>query len=696
MICPGPPLPLPKGFTTAGDYVDSLLDFATKSHILHYLCGGVHILDFFTQSPDLYCTIIPEEWRQWFDTQDIQDILEFLLRENPDVSVSAKSLHSTAQEPRSKNGGPMPPQSLLQYVCSIKKLCLDTSFSPQKKEASKVSKPRQSVKQNKSNYMPSNHALIAGMSPKKQHEVLHFASFVAELTDSLNAAMEKTNNSLISHIVDFGSGQNYLGRTLATKPYCKDIIAIESRPHVVQGAKRMDYRVNLVAKEVVMRNKKEFRNNSGTKQLKKSNGLADVDLESLSTFQPSNDSSTTEASHKEAKLDSVSAADSSMGSVQYVEHQISSGDLAPVIEKIKTKPDAVDVARGHNPRFEHKMMVVSLHSCGNLLHHGIRSLVLNDSVHAVAMVGCCYNLMTERLGPPTYISPSLQHTFPRTAQASARRDPHGFPMSERLATLQHTMIEPYNYLRLQQTVDSNEIEGLASIQTGLRLNLTARMMAVQAPRNWTPDTSEGFFTRHFYRALLQRIFVDKGVVDSPNHNSLRSSGVSLPDTLDGTSPIVIGALSKGCYTSFTTYVRGAVAKLEQIAIKERSGNGQASRTSDQTSLMGDELLKHRANNFDIASQLAKEKVGVLTDEEILEYETRFQQRKKDLCIVWSLMAFSAQILEALILIDRWLWLKEQDCVEEAWVQTAFEYEKSPRNMVIVGIKKSLKFEEDHR
>jgi hypothetical protein len=55
--------------------------------------------------------------------------------------------------------------------------------------------------------------------------------------------------------------------------------------------------------------------------------------------------------------------------------------------------------------------------------------------------------------------------------------------------------------------------------------------------------------------------------------------------------------------------------------------------------------------------------------------------------VWSLMAFSAGVVESLIVVDRWLWLQEQEEVAEAWVEPVFDYAVSPRNMVVVGIKK---------
>ena len=77
----------------------------------------------------------------------------------------------------------------------------------------------------------------------------------------------------------------------------------------------------------------------------------------------------------------------------------------------------------------------------------------------------------------------------------------------------------------------------------------------------------------------------------------------------------------------------------------------------------------------------------MSDEEIADYEDRFRKRKKDLSVIWSLMAFSAGVVEAAIVVDRWLWLREQEEVKEAWVEAVFDYRLSPRNLVVVGIKR---------
>lgn len=255
---------------------------------------------------------------------------------------------------------------------------------------------------------------------------------------------------------------------------------------------------------------------------------------------------------------------------------------------------------------------------------------MNDSVKAVAMVGCCYNLVTERLGPPSYKLPTLRPSHPRLDRSASAYDPHGFPMSKRLASYKHRHGE------------------------GIRINITARMMAVQAPENWTTTDCEGFFTRHFYRALLQRVFMDVGVVEKPSALEADFGSGSPRGWSGGGQPIIIGSLRKSCYSNFVTYARGAVEKIGEDSV-------------------------HGAS--------IKERMGGLSDSQLLDYYENFKHKKYELSLIWSLMAFSAGVMESVIVVDRWLWLKEQEEVSQCWVQTVFEYEQSPRNLVVVGIKR---------
>lgn len=631
-------LPCSPEFESSEQYVDSLLDFIGSNELLHTLCGGVHVLDFFTRKPDLYTLVIAPEWRSFFRAHDIMDILDLLMRED---------LQIFDQRPESWREGPVPSQTLLQYINQIRKLSLRREHTPINRKDEKGS-----------NGPKTTHTLArqvaVGMNVKKIHEVDNFCRYL----DKLTTEIAESTDQEITHLVDFGAGQNYLGRALASEPYNKHIIALESKQHNIEGARNWDVLAKLAPKQQIMRNKKEWRiqRDAMAEQGISEKEFSKLDLKGERGFhaeEPTPDEEPTQQA-------TLKISNEGVGSIQYVEHYIKDGDLSRVVPQIvdqsvvrekvtsdltssttaqpssKQIPDNfVEGNLSLNPdirALDPKLLVISLHSCGNLVHHGIRSLLLNPSVSAVALVGCCYNLITERLGPATYKLPSLRSNHPRLDSTSSSHDPHGFPMSSRLCNAQ------------------------TATGKGLRLNITARMMAVQAPQNWGKKDSESFFKRHFYRALLQKMFMDKGVVQQPKVEDVHgNNGSPLGWSAGGgTAPIILGSLRKSCYTSFLTYVRGA---LEKLLLDPVRGPDFAAKMSD------------------------------ISDEEINRYEQEFKERGKELSVMWSLMAFSAGVIEAAIVVDRWLWLKEQEEVKEAWVEAVFEFKHSPRNLVVVGVKK---------
>ncbi|KAK5663092.1 hypothetical protein OQA88_6508 [Cercophora sp. LCS_1] len=588
---PEKPLPYSEDFSSAEEYVESVLNFAATSELFQFLCGGVHILDFFTTDPGLFIAAVPKEWQQFLVDREPMTLLDFLMRDDLDALPAA--------------GTPgAPPETLVQYIKDIRRLSLRRGFRPA---------------QSKLPVLPRSVAL--GMNVKKTHEVTQFAGYI----DQLSEEVAQVSGFQLTHMVDFGSGQNYLGRTLASPPYNKHIVAVESKESNMAGAKTLDILSGVAEKTKRMRNKKlyqqildrvdpsQHKNQEALKQAAIELGVTEAELSIVDL-------------RSAASLEPTYAFQEGKGYIEYVVGRLEHADLSGVISQLRGYEEESD------PN-DLRMMAVSIHSCGNLSHYGIRSMVSNPCIKAVAIVGCCYNLLTEKLGPPTYkppfSRPSLQPVNARVTRESERRDPQGFPMSERVAA--------YN-------------------GHGIRFNITARMMACQAPENWTEKESDGFFTRHFYRAVLQKIFLDKGVIARVYHSG--EDGDQASPFNSSTNPVVIGSLRKQCYTSFNAYVRGAITKLTTNA------------------------------DFSQYSQVIRDKLGDITDEEIGRYEEEYRCRKRELSAVWSLMAFSATVVESVIVMDRWLFLKEHsDVVADCWVETVFDYQQSPRNLVVVGIKR---------
>ncbi|KAJ5872414.1 uncharacterized protein N7529_004767 [Penicillium soppii] len=599
------PIPISGAWENPDAYIKALLRFSTTSVLFMNLCGGVHMVDFLTREPDLYTQILPNEWISFFEQHDVQDIIRLLLREDIEHLRGAGE-HSVDQSSRTWNGGAFPPQSLLDYIFDIRQLTIQREM------------PISSLKMVE---LPKQVAMH--MNKKKVHEVQCFSQHVASLSDTVS----KRRGEQVSHIVDFGSGQNYLGRTLASSPYYKHIIAIERKHQYISGAKSMDVRARL-AKNPNARNSQKDKsscdNYRGTPEVTvpattdisqptiEGLHVADVPVfKMLGDISLQSDELLGSPTQSPLREKMSKPEIHTRGTLSYIEHEIQDGHLEPVIDHIIHPSPAGGSGGKEKEESDARLMVVSLHSCGNLVHHGLRSLILNPSVVAVAMIGCCYNLLTERLGPTTHDLPILQSLHPRLKETGASYDPHGFPMSKYYE----------NYRSPGAT-------------SGVKLNITARALAVQAPYNWGVNDSEVSFTRHFFRALLQRILVDRSILPKP----------SVPEDVfsDGTHPeastnsIIIGALPKAAFKSFTAYVRAATIKMSRDPI------------------YGLQVQEH---------------IATLTDEEIHCYETH------------------AQLIEAIIVVDRWQFLREQDSVEDCWIQPVFDYRESPRNLAVVGLKK---------
>lgn len=588
---PQKPLPYSDVFPSADEYVENLLYFAANSELFQFLCGGVHILDFFTSEPGTFVSAVPPEWQPFLLQNEPMALLDFITRADLD-----------AVPPQGSPGAP--PPTLLQYVKDIRRLSLKRSFTPSKPNLPKL--PR---------------SVALGMNVKKVHEVAHFSEYIDKLADEV----ANVSGQPLTHLVDFGSGQNYLGRALASPPYNKHIVAVESKESNMAGAKNLDILSGVAEREKLVRNKKVYQRVLETVDPALQNDTAALRAAARKLGLTEEELATIDLRPRE-ELQATYAVEEGKGYIDYVVGRLEHADLSDVVSQLRGYEDM-------EPE-DLRMMAVSIHSCGNLSHYGIRSMISNPCVKAVAIVGCCYNLLTEKLGPPSYkppfSRPTLQPINARAARESERRDPQGFPMSERVSTYGGH---------------------------GIRLNITARMMACQAPQNWTEKESDGFFTRHFYRAVLQRIFLDKGVISRVYHGVDEGSSDVSPFN-SSTNPVIIGSLRKKCYASFPAYVRGAIDKLTTNA------------------------------DFSQYNQVIRDRLADITDDEIERYEAEYRCRRRELSAVWTLMAFSACVVESLIVADRWLFLREHsDIVRDCWVETVFDYRESPRNLAVVGIKR---------
>ena len=304
-MAPTKELPLPKEYSGVNEYVDDLVSFVTSTKLLNLLCGGVHILDFFVSTPDLFEQIFDRDWIEWFDLYDFEDLLDFLLKE--DVGL-LKDERIT-----SWRGRPRPPETLIDYVSSVQKLCLNRVFSSSSEHESII--PR----------------IAIGMKEKKLHEVGRFAFYVNDVVKEV----ETTRDRRITNLVDFGAGQSYLPRALASPPYNKNVVALEGKAENVKGAKALDVMAKLTPKEKQSKYHKQ--------QAQKQTTLLPTTVEDAEEDKITHHSSPALAAEQTSdeltsnvidfKKD-PSSAENYSGSIQHIQQQLEDGDLTSVVSSL--------------------------------------------------------------------------------------------------------------------------------------------------------------------------------------------------------------------------------------------------------------------------------------------------------------------------------------------------------------------------
>ena len=87
-----------------------------KSHFFDLITSKTHILDSFTQDPDLYAAIFPQDWRDWVASVDIYDFIELLIHDDLSRYQDTNNGSDTSTDP---------PSSLIQYIQDEKTVQLD-------------------------------------------------------------------------------------------------------------------------------------------------------------------------------------------------------------------------------------------------------------------------------------------------------------------------------------------------------------------------------------------------------------------------------------------------------------------------------------------------------------------------------------------------------------------------------------------
>jgi hypothetical protein len=155
----------------------------------------------------------------------------------------------------------------------------------------------------------------------------------------------------------------------------------------------------------------------------------------------------------------------------------------------------------------------------------------------------------------------------------------------------------------------------------LKLSASALITGCQAPTNWTHKPDSLFGRKYWYRAVLEKLLYDK---------KLASQG-----------PRPVWGIRTCDLRNFGAYAARALHSLKLEVGKD------------------------------------------ITEENIAEYEERYQGRAAETAILWTLSVLLCRIVESVIALDRVFFLQETG-LENIDILPIFNYQESPRNLMIVA------------
>ncbi|KAM0937295.1 putative Methyltransferase domain-containing protein [Dioscorea sansibarensis] len=464
--------------------------------------------------------------------------------------------------------------------------------------------------------------LTQGMNMKKKHEVEILAAVTNAIASGVGA----------QKIIDVGSGQGYLAQALSFH-YQLVVIAIDATLH---HADVTNARAERIKKHYVAKWRKSHQGNVHVKvsQTVTCHVLSSDTLTTLSSTSSDNEyvEQLTDGSGKNSEINTL--------------------------ESPKAGREGGTLCNQATP-----LVLVGLHSCGDLSVNMLRSFVECEQVKALICIGCCYNLLSE--------------------ECSMKFDvPCGFPLS--------------NFARL------------ASITLGKN----ARDLACQSAERWkslTKDAALQNFDLHAFRAAFQMV-LDKHYPEtlklSPSigrqgkalrRRQLRRNLASQLDVKEvDCSAITPGKAFQGKTSSLTQNSSEieVINQLHNDRVPEdgactMSGHGQScacynnkcnficSSAKADKDVLFEEFVKSGLDHlgFSLAQNV-----------NVFEIWKEIQPYTELVGPFWSLRASLGPLIETYILLDRLLFLQEQGESVQAFLFPLFHPTISPRNMAIVAWK----------
>ncbi|CAO2836379.1 unnamed protein product [Amaranthus hypochondriacus] len=276
-----------------------------------------------------------------------------------------------------------------------------------------------------------------------------------------------------------------------------------------------------------------------------------------------------------------------------------------------------------DPQFESSLILAGLHACGDLSVTMLRAFAECKEVKAVVSIGCCYNLLSEN--------------GCKNVDSNC-----GFPVSK-------------------------EVEIM-----GVSLGKNARDLACQSAERWQAlETNAGIqnFDLHGFRAAFQMVL------------SRYYPEILLMNPSIGRQGKVLRRQQKKSAFQSSNSKENMIPKT----------NVEIHSSTDRNHCSPDDINENMADNYMLFqkfsdSGLCHLGLDPLQHMDLLGLWTECQPYFGLIGPYWSLRAALGPVLETLLLLDRLLFLQQQDSVEVVMLPI-FDPVVSPRNLAIIAMKK---------
>ncbi|KAK7243942.1 hypothetical protein RIF29_38756 [Crotalaria pallida] len=328
-----------------------------------------------------------------------------------------------------------------------------------------------------------------------------------------------------------------------------------------------------------------------------------------------------------------------------IETSLPGDDIEESRLKVESQEDHEKLNWHSDAEKKPSIVLAGLHACGDLSVTMLKTFLECKDVKAVVSIGCCYNLLSE-------------------ASITDAGSECGFPMSQ------------------------------AARSTGLSLGKSARDLACQSAERWKSlDNDAGIhnFQLHDFRAAFQMVlykYFPEVLMSTPSigrkgkalrrrqqrrsaESQLHFKGSTCHMQRNSPPGLPVESENDG----IMTFVSEVQALPSEIPSRVRAGDDGTK--SNKEFLLFENFCQSGLSHLGLKHSLDINLQGIWKEAEPFA----------DLIgPYWSLRAALGPLLETLILLDRLLFLQEQDSALEVYLLPIFDPNISPRNVAIIAKK----------